>query len=1502
MIVSTALSVPGARVLIVGTGRHQPRAASAAVRESFPVPDVPAVTTTVEDLRLAFIDKCGVDEGRIRTSVDPHDPRAFGDLLTDAATQADDLLLFYYVGHGLLNDHGELYLATASTDDAIAGLGHKALSYSYVRDTLRRCRARSIVVVLDCCFAGRAGGPLGTAVADAFGSTFVRGSYLLASAAPEEEALAKPGEKYTAFSGKLLRLLYEGEETGPPRLDIGYVYDYLCRALPENGFPMPYRQAEGQADRLVLAPNPAYPSYSVPPASSSDGPLDDSVCPYRGLERFEVTDTDYFFGRQQSSDKLLTALAARLSDAGLLAVLGPSGSGKSSLLRAGLLPALRNGKLAVAGSHSWPALILTPGEHPLLALASAVSAVAHRPRNEIHSSLTVDPTSMVPILHQALQQHLGRAAAGGARVVLVVDQFEELFTACRDEAERKAFIHALRVAGNPTKLGTVAPALVVFGVRTDFYEQCSKHQDLIPALERPMVLRAMTDAELREAIENPAAVAGLALQPGLVDLLLHDLRTGDATDSGSGGGLPLLSYALRATWQRRQARLLTMAGYQATGGIWGVVAQRANRIYEELGVQLGPAGQQAARQLLLSLVRVGDGATDTRRRVNLTDLTRDRPADEAAAITAARDAFAHPRARLIKLDGDSAEITHEALVRAWPMLHQWIDQDRGRLLIHQRLTEATEIWARADRKRKQDALYRGSLLADARVATDDPVRPLNPRERAFIDASRRAQQRRTRRLQLLVAVMAILLVAAATGFVAAVSNAQLATERKQEARSQQLAAQAQQFAEVNPEASIQLALAAWHTAHTPAARGAVLSAQRRPYVHTISAAKDSNGSPVFASTVATNRNGSLVARADQDGVVRVFFNRAKPTKLAAELRGEIGPIQAVAFSPQNNALAAGGDDGRIHVWPDPLNQSATRKVLGGHGRGHKGRVWTVAFNRDGSILASGGADGTVRRWSVSTGQEIGPPLRARQGAVFSVAFQNCSDSRICTRLASAGDDGTVYLWNQVTGARMGTLAEKGDRRDPVYSVAFSPDGSTLAAGGYDQTVRMWDPSTGVRLGIIDDHNLFITQVAFANDGQGCAPKDDTRGRSEGECVLATINQESVRVWTIKRQATAVTVTPRARLESQKYFPLGASFRDNSNHLAILNGDGSIGMWNLRRPAISMVGAVNSVAFAPDGEARMSVDGRGSIQQHSDGFDATLNGGVRNYVNVVYSPTGDRYAIAGDSKLVQVSETGTLGGNSNFPASDTVVNAIAFGADDESIFTGDINGVITQWDDQFPNDGIKPESVRQFTTHDKSPIHAMALSNDRRMLATGSENGIVQLWNTKTGQQIGKLLTGHRGAVYAVAFNCNNTILATGGHDNTVRLWDTKTGQQIGEPLTGHTGRVSSVAFNAEGTLASGSHDRTARLWKATDPKNPRTYTAWATLTGHSDKVNVVAFRPGTNELYTGSDDRTAQAWDLDFHNVEKDLCEAWSSDVNDRQTLSQLVPEETLHDLPKLCQ
>lgn len=1172
-------------------------------------------------------------------------------------------------------------------------------------------------------------------------------------------------------------------------------------------------RAEGELLQLVRETAPA--ERGGGPAAATRAP----ACPYRGLAAFTPQDAAWFFGRERATAALVERVFQRVG-VGPLLLVAPSGAGKSSLLNAGLVPALRRpGGFPMPGADRWPVVALTPTAHPMDELLERAAKALGSDLDLTAARLADRPEGLL----DAVRARSDDAPPGPdgrrpppVRPVLLVDQFEELFTLCSDEDERRAFVRVLHALSTGPE-----PAVVVLGVRADFSGHCLE----LPALaslftEGLFVLLSMSVAELRASITRPAELAGVTLEPGLVPLLLRDAGLRDeppgadpATASGDtpSGALPLISHALLATWQHREDTTLTVAGYERTGGIQGAVARTAATVF----AQLYPAEQKALRRMLSRLVHVSDdGSAATRRRTARSALMEQ--LGDADAASAALDAFV--RARLITVDRDTVEIAHEALLHAWPRLRDWIHADRAGLLIHQQLAHAAVEWERE--YRDPSALYRGTRLDTVRSWADelDGRSRLGPREHAFLRASqveedsRRLLARRQMRFrQALFVVVAVLLVLAVTAGGLAYQQRSAALDQERVARSQALAVQSTSLAGGQPEASMLLAEEAYRAAHTSEARGALLSTQAQAFsarlvghhgpVNAVAFAPDGGllatageyGTvqlrrttdhrttatltvPGLARSVAFSPDGRTLAATSTDGPVRIWDTADH--RLRTLLPAATDGARALAFAPRGRTLAVAAHDGSVQLWDTGRDRPSVVRLVG-----HTGRVNTLAYAPDGRTLASGGSDRTVRLWDTNRARPLAV-LKGHTDEVLGVAF--APDGR---SVASGGVDRTVRLWD--VAARRGTATLTG-HSDDVNAVAYTPDGTTVVSAGGDGTTRLWDVRTGRPAAILAGHTDYVMSVAVNSTGT----------------TLATGGfDQSVVLWDLR--GPGLTARPFTEVSQAAYSPDGKL-------LATADADHTVRLWEVARHRLVTTfrgdrESVFSVAFAPDGHTLASAGSDGRVRLWdipSHRALVALTGHTGDVFSVAFSPDGRTLASAGADRTVRLWSVAThrrlavLAGHTDY------ANDVAF-------------------------------------------------SPDGRTLASAGDDLTVRLWDT-AGHRLLATLTGHTGAVRGVAFSPDGRTLASSGNDGTVRLWDVRH-RRPAASLTGHTGSVRGIAFSPDGRLlASSGSDRTVRLWDVPGRR------PWATLTGHTNAVWGVAFAPDGRTVASSSNDGTVRLWNLDL--------------------------------------
>jgi WD40 repeat protein len=1099
--------------------------------------------------------------------------------------------------------------------------------------------------------------------------------------------------------------------------------------------------------------------------------------PYLGLATFGAGDADRFFGRGQLTDELLT----RVADTPLLAVVGASGSGKSSLLCAGLLSKLDG-----------EAVLFTPGAQPLRRLSAVLSRLtgSDGDREVAEPPETADPDRVRVAVRRVLA-----ALPEAARITLVVDQFEELFTLCSDLQVRERFIDCLlAIAGDGDDDGRVR---VVLGVRADFYAHCAQHAGLVPVLRDAQVLVGpMTGAELRDAITGPAEQAGWCLEPALVDAIVADA-------SGQPGVLPLVSHALLETWRRRQGRNLTLTGFHAAGGLSEAVSRSAEHVY----TGLDPKRQDIAHDLFLRLTALGEGTDDTRRRVPYHELSDDDAVRDVLDDLAA--------ARLITCDIDDVSVSHEALIRRWPRLRDWLTADRDQLLAHRRLTEAATEWGQHGRD--EAILYRGRRLAQ----WDEPPAGrrfrLNPAESAFLEACRHLERReaavRRRRTHRAVSLLACVTVLVSALAMLSVVQARRATDERDQALSGQLAAAAGEQLTLQPDLSLLLARKALAIRQTPAAEGALRQAVLDDRLRSVL----TTGQPqVFG--VAYAPDGHRIATSGDTGTVRIWHLGPDGTAQGPPrvLSGHQGEVWSPVFSPDGRLLAACGLDGTATVWD--LSTGAAPLVL----RGHTGKVWRVAFSPDGRSLASTGDDGTVRIWNPATGAPIRTVVHtaARQlGLAYSPdgkhlaagddaglirvwdtsgsslpvvlrghtnTVQNLTFTPGSTALVSASTDGTARVWHLGTPGG-DPVVLRGDSAGTIETVATSPDGSRVAAAGSDGTVRVFDLDGQDDPLILPGHDGTVWSLAFS---------------PRGDRLLSGSGDGTARFWD-----PAYPGTPQI-LRAPPATPLETLAASHDGHLLVTGGDdGTVRIWHPATSATPMI-----------------------LQGHQGPVDS-----------VAVNPAATQVASGGSDGTVRIWDT-TTGNTQILDRHATRIDGVAFLPDGYRVAVADGLGLVRVWD-------LTTNTFLDLIGH-QSTVRSITASPDDRHLASTGRDGTVRIWDLTTHHA--QILTGHRGGlVWQAIFSPDGRHLASSGDDGTIRIWDLTTTPPGSVVLHGHRGSVWTIAYSPDGKLlASSGADGGLRIWQTS------TATLLASIHGYGSPIEQAVFGPDTAWIATVHDDGT----------------------------------------------
>jgi WD40 repeat protein/DNA-binding SARP family transcriptional activator len=1230
--------------------------------------------------------------------------------------------------------------------------------------------------------------------------------------------------------------------------------------------------------------------------------------PFKGLQYFEEADCDLFFGRETLTAKFVKQLE---TSSFLSVIIGASGSGKSSLVRAGLIPSLKDNvgiadrRKSPGDSRTLEIHIITPTAHPLEALAVELTR-----QNEsmaatatLMDDLTNDPRSLALFLASKDEK---------SHILLVVDQFEELFTLCRDEFERVAFIDNLLAAVSPslTRNGDQRGITLILTLRADFYAHLAQYPELRALVAKHQeYIGPMTVDELRRAIEEPARRGHWDFEPGLVELILRDV--GDEP-----GALPLLSHALLETWKGRIGHTLTLKGYADAGGVRGAIAHTAESVYSSLSAE----EQAIARNLFLRLTELGEGTEDTRRRTSYVELMS--TSEDEELIHAVLNKLAD--ARLVTLGESTAEVAHEALIREWPTLREWLDQDREGLRLHRRLTEAAYEWELLERD--AGGLYRGAPLAQAQEWAALHAQALNTGEQIFLDASieeeqreqqeREDQQRRelaaarqladtqkaraeeqahaADRLQLRnrmlsgVGVVAFLLAIVAFVFsgqsnanaIKAQANLEIANQQRaaavnaqataigesqiratqqavaeanfRQAEAQRLAAEANKLilSQGSPELIALLSIRSMNIEYTSQGDAALAAAARSNYPKQVFIPKPI--APIYA--LAFSPDSTYILICSQDHTAGIWDT--KTGRETHKLSGHDAPILSAVFSPDGKHVLTGSSDTTARLW-DAATGETVQKFIG-----HTRPLTSVAFSPDGTLVLTGSKDGTARLWDAATGKEL-RRLVNEADPIRSIAFSPNGKYAL-----TGQDNGSLRLWDIQTGMEVRQFI---GHKSSINSVSFSPDGNAILSGGNDMVARLWDVATGRELQSFRGHTNNVGSVAFSPDGRyiftgsddGTARKWDPKS-----------GQELQRYTGVASRTEISSIDPDYMPTTS--MPIAVS--PDGNSLLTGSGSGETRLWSTepatRLPIYQNTGIVNGLAFSPNGQNVLTGDSNGVVRL----WDAKTGARLRDFstdtdaINdgVAFSPDGRSILIGSSDATLRLWDIQTGKEIREFIGPATGIESTAFSPDGKHVLAGASDGVWL-WTTDTGHEVWQQDQL-------VNVIQVSFSSDGKYMIATegGDSSSYARVWDVLTGHLIS--YTGYSTlALRSVALSPNGKYILTAGLDRAAQLWDLQSHKQIRQ-FVGHTDTIQAAIFSPDGKLIStASADGTARLWDTQTGQEIRR------LIGHAGAVENVAFSPDGKYILTASDDGTAMLWDVDYHTTAQYLCSRLWRDFTTRE-------------------
>lgn len=1185
--------------------------------------------------------------------------------------------------------------------------------------------------------------------------------------------------------------------------------------------------------------------------------------PYKGLHAFEESDAGDFFGREKLIHTLVerletpTLLGVSMRAAGetepyrFLAVVGPSGSGKSSVVKAGVIPALRRG--FISGSDRWLITTMTPGYNPLQQLEQELLTIASQPFDQLAVTLRANPDGLKIALPHLLHEK--------SEVLLVIDQFEEVFASAVNEEERALFLESIQRAVNYAE----SQLRVIITLRADFYDRPLAYAGFGKLLQRRTeVVLPLTPNELADAILNPAERMGVTIERSLALEIAAEV-----TDQP--GALPLLQYALTELFDRREDEKMTRAAYQSLGGVMGALTRRAEEVYRSMQ----PAEQQTAKILFQRLVTLGEGTEDTRRRTLRGEVDHLAP-----SMGRVIDAFG--QARLISFDRDSLtraptiEVTHEAIIRQWKTLREWLNENRESIRMQQHITQAAQAWVAGNRD--PGDLYRGLRLSQLREWAEDHLAELNLLEREFLHASigqeyeeakekerqqlreletlrkladsekQRAEEKtlaagklQTRGRYLAAALSAsliLLLVAAWMGYQA---NEQRKQAQESFLHSEQLRLAAEStsllLAGSDIETAPLLSIASLRMGYTEEADSALQRAMT--YTYPTFTLSEHQGS-IYA--VRFSPDGRTLATTSTDKTAIVWD--AQTGKVIHTLAGHTDTVACLDFSPDGKILATGSDDLTIRLW-DVASGELLLTL-----EGPEDVIWALSYAPDGRHIAATSYDQTLRIWDTESGEEVAnyPLVTTASGIAYA------PDGKA---ILTAGDDNIARLYSASTGE---VLQEFKGHSLPIISVAYSHDGKYVATGSNDKTARIWDAQTGQELMRLIGHQESIYGINFSSDSRyvftggydrvamlwdresGIRIRQFIGHRSslyssaispDDRWVLTGSFDGTARLWD-----SGISPNPRALLHTGSV--IGMALNPNKDILATGTSNGDVHLWNTAtgqeiHSLMLHTDAVESIAFSPDGQ--------------------WLASAADDYTVAIWS-------VREGALIRQISGFGNI------------IWSIRFGPDNRTLLVGGTEG-LSLWDAQTG------EQIQVFDQDNE--YYAVTISPDGQIAMGGGYHGLC-FYYIESGEKIDCPQEFADTSLYALDFSPTENLLAAAGRD--IYLIDFTTRKQI-RSLQGHTGTVPALRFSSNGEqLISGSEDGSARLWDVASGRQLRVFTNRNAL------VNNVAFAGGNQQVYIGGADNMVWLMDITSEKLIELACQTLTHRLTEEERLKyKVLPE-----------
>jgi WD40 repeat protein len=1163
-------------------------------------------------------------------------------------------------------------------------------------------------------------------------------------------------------------------------------------------------------------------------------------CPYPGLAYFGPSDAHLFFGR----DAAITRLAEAMGRQSFTALMGASGSGKSSVVLAGLAPRLHG-----EGAGNWRFSHFRIGTEieskteseikPFRALARALlpfyvdsedDTERLKNTNKLATNLKAGELTLGDVFAQSRSRNRGK------RILLIADQFEEAFTLVADDAVRNRFIDVLLAGFPDPPAGRVPDICLILTMRADFYGRTLSHRPLSDALQNHVEnLGPMNREELQAAIVRPAENAGVAFEPGMVETLLDSVQS-------KPGGLPLLEFALREMWGRQERKKITRKSYDEIKGVEGSLAQRAETVFAGLTKNgADTAMDKAFQRLFTRLVTLGEGQEDTRRVVERTEL-----GDEVWGLA---QRLAGEENRLVVTNASSArqtvEVVHEALIRHWPKLVDWINRDRAFQSWLRQIEAGIELWsANPD---DEGPLLRGGMLAQALEWLARRRDDLSPKERAYIEASvalssrleaekeaaRQAEikrqqelaeaagrladeQRRRARIALTLGGMA--------GVAAIIAFALTIYAGYESNRAEKAKEYAQNQAELAGKT-----------------RDAAVLAQSQ-YLADLSLQETERQNPVSGLLLA------IEALPDKDSGDEVARTKTfwPPAEMSLELaRRAIRERQLIpqTLSSQVVAITPDGDH-IIESSNDVVRVRETASFKEVTSLSHGTPAFSAAVTADGARVITGAADGTARVWDLLTGSQLAS-IKAGDARLTSVAL-SLDGSRLVTAVMGSKE---AQVWDIASQQQLTVLR---GHTGNIGALTITPDGNHVVTAAWDRTVRLWNMASGQELLAVKD--LPIDHAAWSEYGLVVTP--------DGQRAVVGGHDNGVHILDLKSGRELMV------LKGHTSAVFGLALTPDGSRLVSGSDDGTARVWDMSAGRELMVLKGHTGPLTRVTRIWITKDG---TRVFTRSWDTTtrvwdlaakgsqpifLKGHAGKVFSDVASPDGHLVVTASADKTARVWDAETGREVKVLTHTNGVTTAI-FMPDGKRVVTGSADNVARVWN-------VETGQVVMTLEGHSGAVQSLAVSTDGNRIITGARDATARIWDANTGRQL-SVLRGHTGDVAAVTLTPDGTRVLTGSRDTSIRMWDLASGRQL-NVLVGHINAVRGLAVTADNRrLVSASADYRPRVWDLDTGRELQI------LWGHSSAVVGVAVTPDGKRVLTGSIDGTIRLWDLQRRAALADL-------------------------------